>query len=97
MTTDILTNVNITDYPSGARYVFDKGREKIKYKQADPANFGGSVNPINNVNTVEEAVSRFTNAYNRAVKAEEYARANNIPAAFEEWRKIFGNYFPAYG
>ncbi|MEI6069727.1 MAG: hypothetical protein WCP96_20505 [Methylococcaceae bacterium] len=97
MTTDILTNVNITDYPSGARYVFDKGREKIKYKQSDPANFGGSVNPLNNVNTVEEAVSRFTTAYNRAVKAEEYARANNIPAAFEEWRKIFGSYFPTYG
>lgn len=97
MTTDILTNVNITDFPSGARYVFDKGREKIKYKQRDPVDFGGSVNTLNNVNTVEEAVSRFTTAYNRAVKAEEYARANNIPAAFEEWQKIFGNYFPAYG
>lgn len=97
MTTDILTNVRITDFSSGARYVFDKGREKIKYKQADPAGFGGYINGLNNVSTVDEAVSRFTTAYNRAIKAEEYAKANKIPAAVEEWRKIFGDYFPAYG
>ncbi len=97
MTTDILTNVTISDFPSGVRYVFDKGRDKIKYKQRDPAGFGGYINPLNNVNTVDDAVSRFTTAYNRAVKAEELASANKIPAAFEEWRKIFDDYFPTYG
>jgi len=97
MTIDILTNVKMTDFPSAARYVLDKGREKVKYKQADPAEYGNYVNPLNNVTTVEDAVSRFTTAYNRAVKAEDFARNNKIEAAYGEWRKIFGGYFPAYG
>jgi hypothetical protein len=97
MTINILTNVKISDFPSGVRFVFDKGREKVKFKQRDPAGFGNEVNPLNNVTTVEDAVSRFTMAYNRAMKAEDYARNNNIEAAYGEWRKIFGSYFPAYG
>ncbi|WP_159006260.1 nucleotidyltransferase [Bradyrhizobium sp. S69] len=97
MTIDILNNITITDYPSGVRYVLDKGREKIKFKQIDPAGYGDQVNPLDNVTTVEDAVSRFTTAYNRAVKAEGFAANGKIPAAFDEWRKIFGDYFPAYG
>lgn len=97
MTIDILANIKIGDYPSGVRYVLDKGREKVKFKQRDPAGYGNEINPLDNVNTVEDAVSRFTTGYNRALKAEEYANANKIEAAYGEWRKIFGDYFPAYG
>ena len=79
------------------RYVFDKGREVVKYKIIDPAGFGDQINPLNNISTVNEAVSRFQTAYNRAIKAEEYAQNGNIRLAFEEWRKIFPRYFPAYG
>lgn len=39
MTTRILEDITISSLPSGARYVFDKGREKIKFKQADPAGY----------------------------------------------------------
>ena len=33
---EIFENVTISDYSSGMRYFFDKGRERIKYKAKDP-------------------------------------------------------------
>lgn len=96
MTAEVLNNVTITDFSSGVRYTLDKGREKIKFKQIDPAGYGGQVNGLR-FGTIEDAVARFTLAYHRAVKAEGYATANDIRSATDEWRKIFGDYFPAYG
>jgi Second Messenger Oligonucleotide or Dinucleotide Synthetase domain len=96
MTVDILTNVNINDFSSGVRFVLDRGREKIKLKQIDPAGFGGQVNGLM-AGTVDEAVARFTAAYNRAVSAEALAAVGRIPDATDEWRRIFDHYFPTYG
>jgi len=42
-------------------------------------------------------VSRFETAYTRAIKAEDYANRDDIKEAVSMWRKIFGDYFPAYG
>ena len=92
-----LNDVRIDDFSSGVRYVFDKGRESINYKIADPAGFGDQISGLNNVSKVSDGVSRFQTAYNRAKNAEEYARAGRIALAFGEWRKIFPRYFPAYG
>ena len=97
MVVDVLRDITIADDPSGIRFVLDKGREKVRYKQVDPAGLGGQVNPLSGVSTVEDAVSRFTTAHARALKAEHFARAGNIPLAFKEWGKIFGQYFPTYG
>jgi hypothetical protein len=97
MAIDILRSVTISDDPSGVRFLFDKGREKIKFKQKDPAGFGDEINPLDSVTTVEDAVSRFETAYARAQKAEALAASGRVSDAFIEWRKIFGNYFPAYG
>lgn len=95
---DIFGGVTITDFSSGARYFFDKGRTKIKQKNPDPSGYGGDVGYyINSQTKIDEAVSRFTTAYNRAVKAEEYAAKGKIEEAIREWRKIFGDTFPAYG
>jgi hypothetical protein len=93
----IFKNVTISDFPSGMRFFFDKGREAIKYKVQDPVEFGGQINGLRNCTTVDNAVSRFETAYNRAIKAEQDARNRNIENAVKEWRKIFGDYFPAYG
>ena len=93
----IFKGVEITDIPSGMRYFFDKGREGIKYKVLDSAGYGDQVNPLSNCTNVANAVSRFETAYNRSMKAEQYAVNNNIESAVDEWRKIFGDYFPAYG
>nr|WP_194946124.1 CBASS oligonucleotide cyclase [Mycolicibacterium malmesburyense]CRL76802.1 hypothetical protein CPGR_04096 [Mycolicibacterium malmesburyense] len=92
-----LRNVRITDFPSGCRFVFDKGRELIKYTISDPAGLGSNVHGLAGANNVSEAVSRFETAYNRAVLAEAYANQGRVADAVAEWRKVFGNYFPAYG
>jgi hypothetical protein len=95
-TAKALTDIRISDFPSGVRYVFDKGREIVNYKIIDPAGYGDQINPLNNVSSVDAAVSRFQTAYNRALMAEKYERAGSTEQAFEEWRKIFPNYFPSY-
>lgn len=92
----VLRGVTISNFSSGCRYVFDKGREASKYKIADPAGLGAQVNGIA-AGTVAEAVDRFGTALSRAQRAEAYAAAGNVRAAVEEWRKVFGDYFPAYG
>jgi len=94
---EIFENVTISDYSSGIRYFFDKGREKIKYKAKDPVSYGGEISGLRNITTQEEAVSRFETAYGRAIKAEQYAINGNVQNAVDEWKKIFGAYFPAYG
>ncbi|HEY8127318.1 MAG TPA: nucleotidyltransferase [Hyphomicrobium sp.] len=97
MTTDILTNIKISDFPSGMRYIFMHGQEKVKFKQRDPAGFNNEVNGLRTIPTVNDAVARFTTAYNIALKAEQLAQGGQIRQATDEWRKIFGDYFPAYG
>ena len=97
MTIDILTNVTISNFPSGMRYAFFHGQEKVKFKQLDPAGFKNEVNGIRTIPTVDQAVARFTAASNTALRAEQLAQAGQIRAATDEWRKIFGDYFPLYG
>jgi len=98
MALQILNRVRISDYPSGVRYFFDKGRSYVKQKNPDPARYGGDVGSyLNTQEKVDNAVSRFETAYTRAIKAEDYATRGYIEDAINMWRKIFGNYFPAYG
>jgi hypothetical protein len=92
----IFKNITISDFSSGMRFFFDKGREGIKYKVHDPVDYGGQINGLRNCKTVEDAVNRFETAYNRAIKAEQYAKNGNTESAVNEWKKIFGDYFPAY-
>lgn len=94
----IFRGVTISDFPSGTRYFFDKGRECIARSNPDPAGFGGDVGYyIHTHAQVDAAVSRFTTAYTRAIQAEEYARQGKVAAAIGEWRKVFGDIFPVYG
>lgn len=94
----IFDGVTISDFPSGARYYFDKGRQLITKPNPDPAGFGGDVGYyIGTTQQIADAASRFTTAYNRALKAEEYARKGSTANALAEWHKVFGDSFPAYG
>lgn len=96
---EILNPVVITDFPSGARYFFDKGRTLITKHNPDPVGYGeadvGSY--IDNAEKVNVAVSKFETAYSRAIRAEDFATRIYIKNAVEQWRLIFGDYFPAYG
>ena len=92
----IFNNVTISDYPSGIRFFLDKGREAIKYKIQDPVSYGGIINGFRNTKTVLDAIQLFETDYNIALKAESFNRNGDNEKAINEWRKIFGNYFPAY-
>lgn len=94
---NIFKNVKLSNFSSGMRSFFDKGRKEIKYQLKDPVQYGGFINPLYNCKTVDNAVSRFETAYKRATKAEQYAEYEDIESAVGEWRKIFGDYFPVYG
>lgn len=94
----IFQNVTISDFPSGMRYFFDKGREAIRQQNLDPAAYGGDVGYyIDTREKIAESISKFQLAYERAIKAEDFAIKGNISNAIDYWRLIFGNYFPAYG
>ena len=98
LTMVILNDVRISDYPSGVRYVFDKARQLVTQRNPDPAGYGDDVGQYLNTQTkIQEAVSKFQLAYDRAVKAEDLARQGLIADASDIWRRIFGDYFPAYG
>lgn len=98
MALQILSDVRISDYPSGVRYFFDKGRNYVTKKNFDPAGYGDDVGSyLNTQDKIDSAVSRFQTGHNRAVKAEDFARRGYIKDAIDMWRLIFGNYFPAYG
>jgi hypothetical protein len=97
MTMKVLAGVTISDYPSGVRYVFDKGRDAVRYTVMDPAGFGDQVQPLRN-GTVEQAVGLFQTSYDIAVRAEAWARQGfYVHSAVDEWRRLFGDYFPTYG
>jgi hypothetical protein len=93
----ILNNVTINDFPSGARYYFDKGRALIKQQNLDPAGYGDDVGKYITRDEVLGAENRFQLAYDRALKAEDFASRGYENHAIDMWQKIFGDYFPAYG
>lgn len=94
----VLENVTITDFPSGARYVFDKAKERIDYTNNDPAGFGGDVGQyLSTTQKRTDVKDRLDRACTRAREAETLASEGRISAAFDKWRIIFGDYFPAYG
>lgn len=94
----IFDRVTISDYPSGIRYFFDKGRDLIKKKNPDPAGYSEDVgNYIITKEEVEEAVGYFQRAFEIAQKSEFYAANSEVSKAYNQWSKIFKDYFPTYG
>lgn len=94
----ILNNVRISNFPSGVRFYFDKGKDLISKQNPDPAGFGGDIGAyLNSREKIDDAVSKFQLAYERAIKAEECDNRGYTRDAFEMWKKVFGDCFPAYG
>lgn len=95
MALQILHNVRISNYSSSVRFFFDRGRIYVTKKNPDPAGYQGDVGAyLNTQQRIDDAVSRFQTAYKRALQAEKWANTSYITTAKQEWRKIFGNYFP---
>jgi Second Messenger Oligonucleotide or Dinucleotide Synthetase domain len=94
----ILTEVTISDFPSGVRYVFDKARFAVGKQNVDPAGYGGDIGKyLNDQTKITEATGKFQLAYERAIKAETYEGQGDTEDAVDMWIKIFGDCFPAYG
>jgi hypothetical protein len=94
----VFNGVTISNFSSGMRFFFDKGRDLITKQNSDPAGYGGDVGSyINTQEKIQQALSRFQIAYDRALKAEAYAVQLKTRDAFDMWQKIFGDYFPSYG
>jgi hypothetical protein len=93
-----LVNVQISDFPSGVRFVLDKTRSLIQVPLPDPAGYDGDVGRyLNSPQKQREVLARLQRAHLVAGAAERLATAGNIQQAFQRWRYIFGGYFPAYG
>ena len=93
---DHLSNVRISDFPSGVRWLLDKGREAVKYKIVDPAGFGDQVNGLRRI-PVQRAAQLFEESYALAARAEVLEQAGRTADAVDTWKRLFGEYFPAYG
>jgi hypothetical protein len=95
LTRRVLTDVKISNFPSGLRYVFDKARDHIKVKLADPAGYNDDVAAhVNTQAAFDKIVEQLTYAFNTAVEAE---RLGDTAAAFDKWRVLLRGYSPAYG
>ena len=98
LTLQSLSNVTISDYPSGVRYAFDKAQSLVWSGVYDPAGYGGNVaSYLDTYEKVNQVVTRLETAYKRAVDAESLDQWGRPDLAFDKWRMIFGDYFPAYG
>lgn len=98
MIRQILDNVKISSFSSGARFVFDKARTMVTGVVADPAGYGGDLGGyLNTLEKIDAVVSRLEAAYKRAVEAEALEKQGKTKDAIDKWRIIIGDAFPAYG
>ncbi len=93
-----LEGIKISDFDSGVRFFFDHGRKLVATTNLDPAGYGDDVGSyINTQQKINDAVTKFQLAYDRAIKAEGLAIRGSTAEAIQVWTMIFGQYFPAYG
>jgi hypothetical protein len=98
MAYQLFKNMTIKSYPASLLYFFGEGRHYIRKQNLDPAGYGGDVGDyIKTRQKMEEAEASFETAYGRAYRAVYYWEKAQAESSINEWRKIFGNYFPAYG
>ena len=96
LTMAVLNNVTISNFHSGVRYVFEHARSAFTQPLLDPAGYGGNLGDYIDLVTGTEIANRLESAYQRALAAETAIRRDRIDLAFERYRQIFGDTFPAY-
>jgi hypothetical protein len=97
MIVQVLQNVTISDFPSGARFVFDKLRAQVQTATYDPAGYGGDLGDyLDTYQKKRDALDHLETAFAKAQEAESFERQGKTGDAFGKWRIVFGDYFPAY-
>lgn len=94
----VLNGVQISNYPSGVRFVLDKTPNWLAAPLPDPAGFSKDIGahlcrPLD----IEAVRNRLAWAAARASEAEQLAAAGKVAAAFDKWSLLIPDYFPAYG
>jgi hypothetical protein len=98
MSLQFVRGVEIADYSLAVGYVFDKARVKVKLPTQDEAGYGGNVgNYLDTQAKMSAATSALEAVYAGSIEATEMESRGMTFEAFQQWRVIFGDYFPTYG
>lgn len=93
----VFAEVTIDDFPSALRYFFDQAHGAVDYQLAEPAGYGGDVGAYMTGDLLKAAKESLLRAEGWALKAEAAIADDGIDLAFDQYRLLFGDYFPAYG
>jgi predicted nucleotidyltransferase len=95
---EILRGIPIADFPSAILHFMWKAQDQIGEVNPDPAGFGGDVGHyLTDPAKFEAANSRLSSAFIRVGRAIQLEQQGKIPAAYAQWRLVFGDYFPTGG
>lgn len=97
MVRDALAGITISNFPSGVRYALEKLKAKVHVQVPDPAGYDGDVGGYLVGGSLDDVAKRLETAHNYAVEAERLEAAGKTERAFDYWRGVFSDYFPAYG
>ncbi|MBB4954556.1 hypothetical protein H4S14_002445 [Agrobacterium vitis] len=93
----VLQDIAISDFASGARWVFDKMRGKVWVKVGDPAGYSDDVASHLTKAEADKMVAALERAYRKSLSAESNASYGFVRSAIDDWRILFGDAFPGYG
>lgn len=93
----VFAEATIDDFPSALRYFFDQAHGAVDYQLAEPAGYGGDVGAYMTGDLLKAAKESLLRAEGWALKAEAAIADDGIDLAFDQYRLLFGDYFPAYG
>lgn len=93
----IFTSVTISNFPSGIRFFFAKAQTATPVQLPDPAGYGGDVGAYMTGGLLAAANQSLLRAEGWALEAEAAIADGRIDLAFDKYRLLFGDYFPAYG
>lgn len=94
---EIFNCISISCFPSGVRYFFDHAAHNVTQQNLDPSGYGGDVGAyLNTQQKMDGVINRLRAAYAQAKEAERLGSQGANARAFELWRTVFGDYFPAY-
>jgi len=86
-------NTQSSDWAS-ARYFFDKARSELRNQLADPSGTGIDVAAYLHGTALDSAVSKVTTAYERCVRAEQCAKADDLAGMHKAYGQVFGDCYP---
>lgn len=79
---------------TSARYFFDKARTGLRSQLHDPAGAGSDVAAYLRGTALDSACKKVTSAYERCVRAEKYAKNEDLTGMHTEYGHVFGDYYP---